>query len=125
MLELTKTQTTRDYAEIHIRCIPSDKADQVRQAILKIFDLAGMPCQRPEEEDSTLSTLEEVFPDFHVGHALRGLRTRDGLTQKQLAERIGARPGHISEMENGKRPVGKEMAKRLAQALRTDYKVFL
>jgi plasmid maintenance system antidote protein VapI len=47
------------------------------------------------------------------------------LTQKQLAEMIGARPTHISEMENGKRPIGKGMAKRLAKALRTEYKIFL
>ena len=32
---------------------------------------------------------------------------------------------HISEMENGKRPIGKENAKRLAAALHTDYRVFL
>jgi len=54
-----------------------------------------------------------------------GLRSREGLTQKQLAEMIGARPTHISEMENGKRPIGKGMAKRLAKALRTEYKIFL
>lgn len=125
MLELTKTQTTKDYAEIHIRRIPSHRVDQVRQAIEKIFDLAGMPCQSHEEDNDSLSTLEAVFPDFHVGHALRGLRTREGLTQKRLADMIGARPSHISEMENGKRPIGKEVAKRLAKALRTDYKVFL
>jgi len=38
---------------------------------------------------------------------------------------IGVRPSHISEMENGKRTIGKEMAKRLAKALGTEYKVFL
>ena len=32
---------------------------------------------------------------------------------------------HISEMENGKRTIGKEMAKRLSKVLHTDYKVFL
>jgi len=75
--------------------------------------------------DGRLHTVEEVFPDFHIGHALRGFRTREGLTQKRLGEMIGAKPSHISEMENGKRPIGKEMAKRLARALRTEYKVFL
>ena len=69
--------------------------------------------------------IERVFPNFHIGHALRGLRSREGLTQKKLAEIIGVKPSHISEMENGKRPIGKEMAKRLAKALRTDYKIFL
>ena len=58
-------------------------------------------------------------------YALRGLRSREGLTQKQLAEMIGARPTHISEMENGKRPIGKGMAKRLAKVLRTEHKIFL
>jgi plasmid maintenance system antidote protein VapI len=32
---------------------------------------------------------------------------------------------HISEMERGKRPIGKETAKKLAVALKTDYRVFL
>ena len=66
-----------------------------------------------------------MFPDHHIGLALRGLRLREGLTQKQVAEMVGAKASHISEMENGKRPIGKGMAKRLAKALRTDYKIFL
>ena len=72
-----------------------------------------------------LYDIKEVFPDFHIGHALRGLRSRENLTQKQLAEMIGGKPSHISEMENGKRSIGKKIAKRLAKALRTDYKIFL
>ncbi len=70
-------------------------------------------------------SLEELFPDLHPGSAIRGLRYRDELTQAQLAKKIGVKRHHISEMENGKRPIGKEMAKRLAKALNTDYKVFL
>jgi plasmid maintenance system antidote protein VapI len=38
---------------------------------------------------------------------------------------IGIPQRHISEMENGKRPIGKEMAKRLGKALNIGYKVFL
>ncbi len=49
----------------------------------------------------------------------------EGLTQARLAEKINIKPHHVSEMENGKRPIGKEMAKRLAGALNTEYKVFL
>jgi DNA-binding XRE family transcriptional regulator len=97
----------------------------VKEAIEKILNLAGMPLQSVEEDDDRVYAIEEVFPDFHIGHALRGLRSREGLTQKQLAEMIGVKTTHISEMENGKRPIGKGMAKRLAKALRTGYKVFL
>jgi len=85
--------------------------------IEKILDLAGMYLQSTKEDDDRVYSIEEVFPDFHIGHVLRGLRSREGLTQKQLGEKIGARPTHISEMENGKRPIGKGMAKRLAKAL--------
>ena len=56
---------------------------------------------------------------------MRGGRGKEGLTQKQLAERIGVAQHHVSEMENGKRTVGKEMAKKLAAALNVDYRVFL
>ena len=125
MLELTKMQTTNEFVEIHLRGIPSDKAELVKEAIEKILDLAGMSLQSKEKDDDRVYSIEEVFPDLHTGNALRGLRSREGLTQKQLAEMIRAKPSHISEMENGKRPIGKEMAKRLAKALRTEYKIFL
>jgi plasmid maintenance system antidote protein VapI len=42
-----------------------------------------------------------------------------------LAELTGIPQRHISEMENGKRVIGKELAKRLGKALKADYKVFL
>jgi DNA-binding XRE family transcriptional regulator len=77
-----------------------------------------------EAEDGSLP-LEEFFPDLHQGSAIRGLRLRDGLTQEQLARLLGIKRTNLSEMENGKRPIGKNMAKRLAQVLKTDYKVFL
>ena len=77
-----------------------------------------------EENNETIS-LEEMFPDLHFGSAIRGLRYREELTQAQLAEKIGVKRHHISEMEHGKRPIGRDMAKRLAKALHTDYKVFL
>ena len=52
---------------------------------------------------------------MQLGDVLRGARC----TQAQLAARVGVKPSHISEMERGKRPLGKEMAKRLAKALHT------
>lgn len=125
MLELTKKQTTDEFAEIHLHGVPSDRAEKIKEAIEKILTLTGLRVRTVEEDDNRLYSVEEVFPAFHVGHALRGLRSREQLTQKQLADMIGAKPSHISEMEHGKRPIGKDMAKRLAKALKTDYKVFL
>ncbi len=47
------------------------------------------------------------------------------MTQRELARKTGIPQRHISEMENGRRPIGKEMAKRLGEALNIGYKVFL
>jgi hypothetical protein len=71
----------------------------------------------------------EAYPECSeeqlIGKALAGARYREGLTQIQLSELTGIPQRHISEMENGKRPIGKEMAKRLGKALNISYKVFL
>lgn len=61
---------------------------------------------------------EEVYPDFNGSVALRGARKREGLTQKGLAALVGVSQTHISEMEHNKRPIGKDMARRLAKALK-------
>lgn len=70
----------------------------------------------------------EVFPDLETnpqGVYLKGSRLREDITQEQLAEATGIPRRHISEMENGKRTIGKERAKKLAAALHVDYRMFL
>ena len=71
----------------------------------------------------------EAYPEYSeeqlIGKALAGFRYREGLTQTQLSQMTGIPQRHLSEMENGKRPIGKEMAKRLGKALNVGYKVFL
>ena len=49
-----------------------------------------------------------VFPRENApGVFLAGARYREDLSQRALAEITGIPQQHISEMENGKRPVGK------------------
>ena len=71
----------------------------------------------------------ECFPEIKdedlPGISLKGARGKEELTQKQLADRTGIPQRHLSEMENGKRPIGKERAKVLGKALNIDYRVFL
>lgn len=71
----------------------------------------------------------DLFPEYSdedlPGVCLAGSRVKEGLTQKQLSELTGIPQSHISEMENGKRPIGKKRAKILAKALKVGYKVFL
>lgn len=56
---------------------------------------------------------------------LSGLRNREGLTQKEMGDLLGINQGNISKMENGKREIGKTLAKRLAKLFKTDYRIFL
>jgi DNA-binding XRE family transcriptional regulator len=110
-----KEQITKDFADVCRRYqLPDEKISQIQEAIATILGA----------EDESLP-LAEVFPDLHPGSAIRGLRLREGLTQEQLAGRLGIKRNNLSEMENGKRPIGKNMAKRLAEILHTNYKVFL
>lgn len=74
-------------------------------------------------------TVSEVFPEYEDNPnqvALRAYRTREGLTQKQLSALTDIPQHHLSEMENGKRGIGKERARKLAAALQiSDYRIFL
>ena len=59
------------------------------------------------------------------GVALTGARGKEEMTQRELSKLTGIPQRHISEMENGKRPIGKESAKKLGKALNISYKIFL
>lgn len=67
----------------------------------------------------------ELTDEQLPGISLKGARTKEGITQKQLAEMTGVRQHHISEMENHKRPIGKKNAIKFAKALKISHKVFL
>jgi DNA-binding XRE family transcriptional regulator len=59
------------------------------------------------------------------GVCLAGARGKEGVTQRELSKMTDIPQRHISEMENGKRPIGKETAKKLGKALNISYKVIL
>lgn len=57
------------------------------------------------------------------GLVLRGFRHREGLSQAQLAKRVGSSQQVISRMERGELVICREMACQLSQALNiTPYK---
>lgn len=56
---------------------------------------------------------------------LRGLRARENLSQVEFAKRIKVTQANLSKMENGKRSIGKIIAKRIAKAFDVNYKYFI
>lgn len=111
----TKKHPTDDLVDLRLR-VHRRNAEQIRRYAEAL------------EDDELTFTVAEAFPDLigrEVQTALRAYRHRESLTQKQLAERSGVPQHHISEMENGKRTIGRERAKRLAAALNCDYRRLL
>lgn len=60
-----------------------------------------------------------------AGACLQGARLKGGLSQVELANKLGIPQTNVSAMELGKRSIGKNMAKRLAEVLNVDYRTFL
>jgi len=119
-----KTQTTGALTEISLT-VPSEDAERFCKAIRSLLELVR-PATRPANEDGEeLYPAREVFPESTPGNRLRGLRTREGITQKELARTLGIRQHHVSEMEKGVRSISKEMAKRIGEAYNVSYRVFL
>lgn len=98
--------------------VPKDKAKGLIQ-LLKDYEVVDEGVTRKE----ALSDLHEKYGE--VGSILKGERYSTGMTQVELAEKLGVDQADISKMESGMRPVGKSMAKRLAKVFRTDYRIFL
>jgi hypothetical protein len=115
-----------------------------RQAFLQEVTLSGSPPVAPLPmpaplaqpfgvdslmDDTQATPWREAFPQWdeaqRPGLALAGARYREGLTQAALAAATGIPQRHISEMERGKRTIGKERAKKLAAVLDVDYRIFL
>jgi len=117
-LEVTKKRHTKNIQKV--RYIgPAEKIEKLDQ-VAKSLGLVDLSDSVP---------WRELFPEFDEKSspsiALRGARRKENLTQKELAHLTGIPQGHISEMENGRRTIGKESAKRLGKALNISYKVFL
>ena len=78
-----------------------------------------------QAEDSIPWRESMYFNEVHTGTCLAGARYRESMTQAELAESTGIPRRHISEMENGKRPIGKANARKLAEALNIDPRLLL
>ena len=105
--------------------VPASLTMKVAEAVRGLLMLSGHKVRRVNDAGDEWVTAEEVFPDGCPAMALRGLRSREGITQAEMATRVGVSQNAISEMESGKRPISVNMAKRLSKEFDIPYKVFL
>ncbi len=74
--------------------------------------------------------VDQIFKEMdqkygEAGALLRGLRSREDLSQVEFAKKIKVTQANLSKMENGSRPIGKIIAMRIAKAFDVSYKYFL
>jgi DNA-binding XRE family transcriptional regulator len=80
--------------------------------------------------DDQYTSIDDLFSDLteksgEPGVLLKGLRYREGLSQIEFAKKLNISQTNLSAMENGRRTIGKELARRIADLFRVDYRVFL
>jgi DNA-binding XRE family transcriptional regulator len=84
-----------------------------------------------DNETVSAAIIHQEAKDRHTGnyqttgYYLRLYRQRQSLTQTKLATLAGLKQHHLSEMENNKRPLGKKLARQLAEILGMDYRKLL
>lgn len=68
---------------------------------------------------------ELVEPQRISGTLLRGARTKVGLSQLEVCSRLNIKQANLSALENNKRPLGEELAKKFGKLYKIDYRLLL
>lgn len=70
--------------------------------------------------------MEDIMGEkFSFAMLLRSIRTRDDLTQRELADKLGVTVSHVSDIENGRKFVSVERASEFAHKLKDSEKFFV
>ena len=125
LAEMTYRPLDDKSAVINVK-VPVTAVGKVMDTIRGVLTLSGHEvAQLNEDTCERFYSVEEVFPEATPGMMLRGLRGKEELTQAEFAKRIGVSRHHVSEMENNKRKIGMDMAKRIAAVFKVPYRMFL
>jgi len=77
------------------------------------------------DNNQELIDAKGLFAERTSSNMLIGARNKENITQVKLSELTGIPRRHISDMENGRRPIGKQNALKLGKALNINYRMFL
>ena len=61
----------------------------------------------------------------NAGQRLRAWRKIQGLTLRELARKSGVAYQNLSAIENGRRPLGLEVARKVSASLKVDYRLLI
>ena len=122
MLVHTRAHPTKRVFEVSLKRPGGQKV--LSYIPLEYFDELKSLIKDIEENDSIKwsdAAKESIECHKQAGIVLRGARFRENMTQKELAKKSGVSQENISRIENGKRTVGRRLAKKLAKPLKINY----
>jgi DNA-binding XRE family transcriptional regulator len=126
MLGVTKKHLTSGYKENNAKAILHFVYEG------HVYNIPKVIAQKYKDKSSVANRVlpEDLFANIErqytkAGVLLRGVRHREGLTQIAMAKKIKVTQADLSKMENGKRPIGKMIAKRIAKMFGVNYRYFL
>lgn len=105
----------------------SGPAPEVVLRVLREHFEVEVDCENDEELVTleTSSWFNDVASEMTQGRSLRVHRLNRSMTLQDLADKAGISKGNLSKMEQGKRPIGRRTAQRLAAALECDHRSLL
>ena len=110
---------------------PTDQVARISwHGDLYIVPIEIMERYKVKPENNNYVSIDDLFSDLtkkssEPGILLKGLRYREGLSQIEFAKKLSISQTNLSAMENGRRTIGKELAKRIAILFGVDYRIFL
>ena len=113
----TDTKINSENMRFLVSC-PAPNAERIKQYLEKngcVF----------VDESQEFADAKGLFAERTSANMLIGARGKENITQVQLSELTGIPRRHISDMENGRRPIGKQNALKLGKALNINYQLFL
>ena len=97
----------------------------IPKSVAKVYKIKPKKALHREANVPAEEVFESLRKTTKASTLLRGLRHRENLSQVEFAKKISVSQANLSKMENGSRPIGKIVAKRIADAFSVNYRYFL
>jgi ribosome-binding protein aMBF1 (putative translation factor) len=97
--------------------LQGENVDELIDWISKKFEVSILTSGDSESIAIEDTDFWKEMQSNRIGNLLAGARLKAGLSQAQLAEKLGIRQNMISDYERGKRRLSPAMAKRIAEIL--------
>ena len=97
--------------------LQGENIEELIEWISKKFEVSILTSDRADSVPIEETDFWKEMQSNRVGNLLAGARLKAGLSQAQLASKLGIRQNMISDYERGKRRLSPSMAERLAKIL--------